>query len=65
MNKYTRITNFSGLTLLLCFYVFAYLQIEIIDFNKHGVAFINKSKVPRKDRMDLAWEQEFELTKDP
>lgn len=65
MNKiYNSFSAFAVLS-VFCFFLVAYSRIEIIDFNKHGVAFDTKSKVPRKDRMDLAWEQEFELTKDP
>lgn len=65
MHKPCRFINSIALLSVLCFFIIAYSKIEIVDFNKHGISFNTKSKVPRKDRMDLAWEQEFELTKDP
>lgn len=65
MRKPISFVNSIALLLTLSCFVFAYSRIEIIDFNKQGISFNTKTKVPRKDRMDLAWEQEFELTKDP
>lgn len=61
------LTFFSVLSIsIVCFLsIQAYVGSEIITYNKKGVLFNTDTKIPLKDRMDLAWEQEFELTKDP
>jgi PKD repeat protein len=44
--------------------IHSYFGLEIFDVNAHGIIFNTKTKIPKPDRMDLAWQQEFELTKD-
>lgn len=54
----------------ILFLLFGIAGIMLTDFNKTE---LNKeaeeeeteNKIPLKDRMDLAWQQEFEMTKDP
>ncbi|OYU95273.1 MAG: hypothetical protein CFE21_13305 [Bacteroidetes bacterium B1(2017)] len=65
MNKSQSIFSFLALTILFSISINSYLGLEIVRFNKRGILFNTETKVPLKDRMDLAWEQEFELTKDP
>jgi len=65
MKKINHISSLLSISVVLFLYFKAYSSFEIVSFNRHGIAFNSETKVPKKDRMDLAWEQEFELTKDP
>ena len=65
MKKINRLTNLLSVSIVLFLFLKAYNSFEIVSFNKRGIVFNTETKVPKKDRMDLAWEQEFELTKDP
>ncbi len=58
---------FSAISILAVFAIslYCFSNLEIVRFNKRGILFNTETKIPMKDRMDLAWEQEFELTKDP
>ncbi|MCF8254649.1 MAG: PKD domain-containing protein [Bacteroidia bacterium] len=65
MKKNNSIYSALALFVLFAFSLNSFLNLEITSVNKHGILFNSKTKIPKKDRMDLAWEQEFELTKDP
>ncbi len=65
MKRVPALINFLSVVCIAFFSVHAFLGLEIIKFNKRGILFNTSTKIPLKDRMDLAWEQEFELTKDP
>jgi PKD repeat protein len=58
---------FSSIALLvvLTFSICNFIHLDSEQFNSSEFIEESDNKIPIKDRMDLAWEQEFDLTKDP
>jgi PKD repeat protein len=65
MNKFLHLFYAVSMGLCLAFAWLLHPSREIVTFNAKGIVFNTKAKVPKKDRMDLAWQQELELTMDP
>jgi len=65
MKKAVNIFPFLSLLIITSISVHSYLGLEVFTKDARGIVFNTKTKIPKPDRMDLAWQQEFELTKDP
>jgi hypothetical protein len=65
MKKAINIFPFLSLLIITSISVHSYLGLEVFTKDARGIVFNTKTKIPKPDRMDLAWQQEFELTKDP